>query len=325
MNTSDYFSGKRVLVTGASGFIGSNLSKVLANNEVEVHGVYLNAPESILNNIKIHWWKCDLEDIGATRNLINNLKPDIIFHLAGWVMGSRSLEHVLPTFHSILASNVNILTVATEVGCQRVIITGSQEEPESGDPYVIPSSPYAAAKWGASAYARMFHALYNTPVVNACVFMVYGPGQRDHKKLIPYTILSHFQNSIPIFTSGSRQVDWIYVEDVVDGLLAAARVPNIEGQTIDIGSGETVLIKDIVYQLTTILKSKIQPEFSTVPDRPLEQTRIANISKTYSTIGWKPKTTLAQGLRQTAEWYKQNVGSLLMLYNFIFSNFIPQL
>lgn len=305
MNTSDYFSGKKILVTGASGFIGSNLCKVLANYEVEVHGIYLNAPESMLSP-PIHWWKCDLEDIDATRKLINSLRPNIIFHLAGWVMGSRSLEYVLPTFRSILTSNVNILTVATEVGCHRVIITGSQEEPESGDPYVIPSSPYATAKWGAGAYARMFHALYKTPVVIARVFMVYGPGQRDHKKLIPYTIISHLQNSIPKFTSGSRQVDWIYVEDVVDGLLAAAKVPNIEGQTIDIGSGETVSIKDIVYQLTTILKSELLPEFGTIPDRPLEQTRVANISKTFSTIGWKPKNTLDQGLRLTAEWYKQN-------------------
>lgn len=305
MNTTNYFSGKRVLVTGASGFIGSNLCKVLANNEAEVHGIYLDAPES-MRNLPIHWWKCNLEDIDATRILINNLKPDVIFHLAGWVMGSRSLEHVLPTFRSILASNINILTAATVVGCQRVIITGSQEEPENGNPYVIASSPYAAAKWGASSYARMFHTLYNTPVVIARVFMVYGPGQRDHKKLIPYTIISHFQNSIPKFTSGSRQVDWIYVEDVVDGLLAMAHVPNIEGQTIDIGSGETVSIKDIVYQLTTILKSNIKPQFGTIPDRPLEQTRVANLSKTLSTIGWKPKTTLDQGLKQTAEWYKQN-------------------
>ena len=312
------------MVTGASGFIGSKLSKLLANKEVEVHGTYLNTPESKLYT-KIHWWKCDLSDIDATRKLITFLKPDIIFHLAGWVMGSRSLEHVLPTFQCILASNVNILTLATEVGCQRVIITGSQEEPDNCDPYLIPSSPYAAAKCGASAYARMFHALYNTPVVIARVFMVYGPGQRDHKKLIPYIIISHFQHSIPKLTSGSRQVDWVYVDDVVDGLLAAARTSNIEGHTIDIGSGETVSIKDVVYQLNTILKSRIKPEFETIPDRPLEQTRIANITRTYSTIGWKPKTTLEQGLRQTAEWYKQNVVSLLMLYNFVFSNLVPQL
>lgn len=306
MNFSNFFSEKRVLVTGASGFIGSNLCQVLANNGIEVHGVYHNAPES-LRNTRIQWWKCDLEDIEATRKLINNLKPYIIFHLAGWVMGSRSLEHVLPTFHSILASNINILTTATEVGCERIVITGSQEEPESGDPYVIPSSPYAAAKWGASAYARMFHALYSTPVVIARVFMVYGPGQRDHKKLIPYTILSYFQNSIPKFTSGSRQVDWIYVDDVVEGLLTLAGAPNIEGQTIDIGTGETVSIKDIVYQLTSILKSKIKPEFGNIPDRPLEQTRVANILKTYSAIGWKPKTTLDEGLKQTVEWYKQSI------------------
>lgn len=305
MNTFDYFSGKRVLVTGASGFIGSNLCKVLVKNEAEVHGIHLEAPESILN-IKIHWWKCNLKYIDATRKLIKNLKPDIIIHLAGWVKGSRDLEHVMPTFHSILTSNLNVLTAATEVGCQRVIIAGSLEEPDNYEPHMIPSSPYAAAKWGASAYARMFHKLYNTPVVIARVFMVYGAGQRDLKKLIPYTILSHFQNSIPIFTSGSRQIDWIYVDDVVDGLLTAASTPNIEGHTIDIGSGETVSIKDIVNQLTTILKSKIKPEFGKIPDRPLEQIRIANISKTHSAIGWKPKTTLDVGLKKTVEWYKQN-------------------
>ena len=172
------------------------------------------------------------------RSLFRNIRPDIIFHLASHVKGAPNLEHVLPTFHSNLQSTVNLLTLAAEKGCRRMVLTGSLAEPEPENGELFPSAPYAAAKWASSGYARMFHALYQLPVVIARVFMVYGPAQQDLTKLIPYVTLSLLRGETPKITSGGRLVDWIYVSDVVDGFVALGQAPGIDGATLDLGFGE---------------------------------------------------------------------------------------
>lgn len=307
MHSPDIFSRKSVLVTGAGGFIGSNLCRHLIHAGAEVHGVYRDASQTERDPL-VRWWKGELSDFGSTRDLLKRVKPDIIFHLASYVAGSRDLELVLPTFNSNLAGSVNLLTAATELGCQRIIITGSMEEPAGCDSLAIPASPYAAAKWAGSAYARMFHALYGTPVAIARVFMVYGPGQRDLAKLVPYTVLALHRHQIPKLTSGTRQIDWIYVDDVANGLLAMAQAPDIEGRTMDLGSGATVSIQDIVLRLVAIMQADIEPDFGSLPDRPMEQVRVADINDTFAKTGWKPETALEQGLKATAAWYRSHHG-----------------
>jgi UDP-glucose 4-epimerase len=99
----------------------------------------------------------------------------------------------------------------------------------------VPCSPYAAAKWSVSGYARMFRALYQIPVVIAKIFMVYGSGQTDHTKLIPYVILSLLRGEAPRLSSGVRLVDWIFVDDVVDGLIGCAQTHGIDGRTVEFG------------------------------------------------------------------------------------------
>ncbi len=295
-------SGQKVLVTGATGFIGSHLCRSLRENGAEVHGISRKAHSH--DEHYIRWWNGDLSNTEKVREILTTIKPDVIFHLASHVLGSRNLDFILPTFSSNLHSTVNLLVVATEIGCRRIILTGSLEEPESDSTESIPSSPYAVSKWASSAYARMFHALYQTPVVIARLFMVYGCGQKDLSKLVPYLILSLLQEQCPRLSSGIREIDWIYVGDVVDGLLAVAQAPNIEGRTIDLGSGKLVSIQTVVKLITEIVGSSIEPLFGALPDRPLEQIRVANTLETHAAIGWKPKTTLEEGLDLTVKWYK---------------------
>jgi nucleoside-diphosphate-sugar epimerase len=221
-------------------------------------------------------------------------------------MGAPDLVHLLPTFHNNLQTTVNLLTVAAEIGCHRLVLAGSLAEPEIGDLMAaVPSSPYAAAKFASSAYARMFHALYQLPVVILRVFMVYGPGQKDFTKLIPYVTLSCLQRTPPKITSGERLIDWIYVDDVIEGFIAAAQAPSIEGHTIDIGSGKLISIHEIVQQLVTLIGGEVQPLFGTLPDRPLEPIRVANVANTEARLGWKPKFSLEEGLLTTIDWYRQ--------------------
>ncbi|TVL99217.1 MAG: NAD-dependent dehydratase [Candidatus Brocadia sp. WS118] len=307
--SSSQLAGQKIFITGASGFIGSQLCRTLCNSGAEVYGISRKIPcekEYILR-----WRQGDLKDIGLIRNLLSDIKPEVIFHLASHVTGSRSLENVLPTFHSNFYATVNILTAATEAGCRRIILAGSLEEAESDGTEVVPCSPYAAAKWASSAYARMFHALYKTPAVIARLFMVYGPGQQDLNKLIPYVTLSLLQNQSPKLSSGMRQVDWIYVEDVVDGLIALAQAKNVEGCTVDLGSGRLVPIRTVVEITANLINSRGKPLFGAISDRPMEQVKVARTEKTYSLIGWKPKISLERGLEYTVNWYKRQLDKIV--------------
>ena len=295
-------SGKKILVTGGSGFIGPHLAGALCKSDAEIHVV--SRKINTTAETRPRCWQGDLSEIATVRTLLKTIRPDVIFHLAGYAVGSRTLDLVLPTFHSNLATTVNLLTGATEIGCSRIVVAGSLEEPSLDNEEIVPSSPYAAGKWASSAYARMFNRLYKTPVVIARIFMTYGPREPNPNKIIPYVITSLLQGESPKLSSGKREVDWVYVEDVVEGLILAAQAPEVEGCTVDLGSGMLKSIKAVVGTLIEIIGTNLKPLFGSLPDRPMEQVRVANTYITNTKIGWKPKTSLEKGLRCTVDWYK---------------------
>src|SRR5262249_40839542 len=140
----------------------------------------------------------------------------------------------------------------------RLVLAGSVEEPRRGHGDA-PASPYAVAKWAATGYARMFHRLWDIRVSVLRVAMVYGPGQPDTTKLLPYVTLSLLREEDPQLSSGTRLVDWVYVDDVVDAFVATAECDAAIGEVFDIGSGHQVSIKDTVLLLAGIVGSTAQP------------------------------------------------------------------
>ncbi len=289
------------LVTGGAGFIGSHLCARLAQIGLSVHSVSRREQP---RGFSARHWQVDLADFAAVRRCVQAIRPDFIFHLASHVMGAPDIKNVLPTFQGNLQSTVNLLTAVAEFGCRRFVMTGSFMEPvdEPGSP--TPTSPYAAAKWASAAYGRMFRLLYHLPIATARVFMVYGPGQQDDSKLVPYMIKSLLKGEPPQVTSGRRLVDWVYVEDVVAGFVRLAFTPGAEGHTVDIGSGSLIATADLVTMICTIMESNIQPLIGALADRPLEPTGAANIAASQQMIGWSPKVTLAAGLRRTIDSYR---------------------
>ena len=287
-------------MTGATGFLGSHLCRSLCRTATDVHGISRN-PQTA--NDRLQWWQGDLSDFATTQTLLKEIQPDVIFHLTAHAWAGRGLELVRPTLTNDLLATINLLTAATELKVRRVVLTGSLEEPQSGGPEVVPSSPYAAAKWASGAYARMFHQLYQTPAVIVRIFMTYGPGQ-PVKKLIPYTILSLLKGEAPKLSDGQRLIDWIYVDDVIEGLLTAAQASDLEGSTIDVGSGSLISIRDIVEHLVDLVRPEVRPLFGAAPPRPMEPVRTANVKATYERVGWKPVTSREQGLELTVDWYR---------------------
>jgi nucleoside-diphosphate-sugar epimerase len=304
-----FLAGRRVLVTGGGGFIGSHVCRLCQEAGADVHAVGRSAPPPA--SAGVQWTRADLADLDTARRVVTAVRPEIVFHLAGYPHATRSLDAVGPTFASNLLTTVHLLTALAESqasqtgGLRRMILAGSLEEPASRGHDATPSSPYAASKYAAGCYGRMFHELYGTPVGVARTFMVYGPGQRDLNKLVPYVTTSLLRGDEARLSSGTRRVDWVYVEDVARGLLAAAAAPGLDGQTFDLGTGVATPIRAVAEMIAELVGCPDRLALSAVPDRLLEQEWVADVERTFSLTGWRPAVDLEEGLRRTVEWYRQ--------------------
>jgi nucleoside-diphosphate-sugar epimerase len=268
----------------------------------EVHATSRAAVEPAGSDVR--WWQTDLLDLPMLGDMLRRIRPDFVFHLSGHVSAAPQIEHVLPTYHGLLSSTVNLLTLlSSEVACSRIVLTGSLTEPLAGRVDTPPSSPYAAAKWAAGAYGRMVHALYQTPVVVARPFMGYGPRQHP-SKVIPYAISSLAKGNPPSFGSGTWAADWIYIDDVIEGIIRVATVPQLEGATLDLGGGTLTPIRDVIQRIVQLMGTSVQPRFGIRPDRVDEVVRAADVLTTSEKLGWRPSISLDQGLARTVHWFR---------------------
>ena len=288
---------RRVLVTGAGGYIGRRLCERLVASGADVHATV----RSTKPDAPAHCWKVELSDFGATSRLLSNVRPDIVIHLAGHVAGAPDLALVRPTLESNVVATVNLLVAARESSVSRFVTTGSMVEP--ADP-ALAGSPYALSKWISTAYAQMFTTLYDLPTICMRVFMVYGPGQRDSRKLIPHVIESFLRDEPPRVASGAWEVDWVFIDDVVDAYIAALDAPAAAGETIDIGSGELVTIRGVIELLRELTGSSAEPQFGALQDRPFELPQRADVATADRLLSWRPRVPLDEGLERTVEWHR---------------------
>lgn len=218
---------------------------------------------------------------------------------------SPGLEHVGQTFESLLGSTVWILLASAQSKVVRVVVVGSASESTLYGVDPTPASPYVAAKWAASAYGRMFHALYQAPVVCVRPVMIFGPGQ-PREKLLPTVITTLLRNEAPRLSSGRLAADWVYVEDVIEGLFRAGYAKGAEGCTIDLGSGLLTSVRDMVGRIVSLIRLRQgrcpDPLFGAIPDRPYETYNPANTDFAFQKVGWRATTDLDEGLRRTVAW-----------------------
>jgi len=296
-------SGSRVVVTGASGFLGRHLCRRLRVSGAEVHGV--SRVDRQPDGQVTRWWKVGLEQVQDVRDFWLEVRPDLVYHLSGEINGAPTFALLLPTFRSLVTTSVNLLAVSTETAA-RLILIGSLEEPCGADVGLPPTSPYAAAKAAVTMYAGMCHELFGSRLVLLRTFMVYGPGQPAWK-LIPSTMKALSAGVAPQLSSGRDELDWVYVEDVIDALVAAALIPRADGAALDVGSGRLASIRNVVEQLGRLLAPSIQPQFGALPDRPERPVRVADVGTTWDRLGWKPRTSLEEGLRRTVQSFRESL------------------
>lgn len=303
-DSEDTFRNKRVLVTGATGFIGSHLCDALIAVGAEVHGVCRQSGEhNYVPNCKL--WCVDLTDEASTRATFERLSPQLVYHLAGYVDGRLGIEAVLPSFQANVVGTLHVLLAAFAIRCPRVVVVSSSEELAAIATGGIPNSPYSAAKSAATAYARMFARLYALPAVIVRIFMGYGPRQ-PLTKVVPYTIATLLAGRRPELTSGRRVLDWIFSSDIVDGLLRVGAAIDLVGEIVDLGTGRGASIRDVVSLLVELTDSSPSlPEYGAIPDRPGECSQVADVDRLRLQLHWQPRWALRDGLAETVEWYRR--------------------
>ena len=305
-------AGLLVLLTGARGFIGSHLTRCLIAAGAEVHALirpHDPIPALELGSAarrRVTWHRCDLADPDAVLATTLDVGPEVVFHLASRVQGHRDLALVLPMLEDNTRAAVNVMTAARRAEVERVVLAGSVEEPHGADE--VPCSPYAAAKAATTGYARLFADQWDLPVTVLRLAMVYGPGQTDPRKLLPHVTTNLLDGRVPRLGSGSRPIDWVYIDDVCDAFLTAASRPHPAGLVADIGSGVGTTVAATVELLAEIAGHQRDLGLGQIEDRRNDVARIADLTAAAQVLGWCPRTSLYDGLARTLEWHRRRHG-----------------
>jgi nucleoside-diphosphate-sugar epimerase len=154
----------------------------------------------------------------------------------------------------------------------------------------------------------MFAEMFSVPVTMARPMMVYGPGQLDFAKLVPYVARQLICGETAELSSGKQAFDWVYIDDVVDALIGVAERPQLRGRMIDVGCGRLTTVAEVAAGIGQRLDRASSIRIGAIADRRLEPTRTADVVTTAALIGWRAQVTLEEGLDRSVEWYRSHLG-----------------
>ncbi len=230
---------------------------------------------------------CDLRYAAGVKRAVEAVSPTLVVHLAAVGVTDPFLP-INEALRGNLETTINLLKAVR--GSCRVLVARTPGEIE-----VI--NPYAASKAAAWQFCRMFYRTEGWPIVGVMPFQTYGPGQPERTVLGAALKTARAGENFPM-TSGEQIRDWIYIDDVIEGMLAAAEAEGVEGETLELGTGIGMPVRDIVIRLFQ-LAGKGQPLVGALPQRPGEvPQQIADADRTEKLIGWRTRVGVEEGLRR---------------------------
>lgn len=300
----------RFLVTGGAGFLGSALSNRLVGEGHEVRVIdNLTAGDPSRLDPRVLFERGDVADIPRLWTLLQDI--NCVYHLAARVSVPESIKYPRDYNHVNVGGTVSVMEAMRDAGVQRVVLASSGTvygeqpiQPLGEDMNPIPDSPYAVSKLSAEIYVRTIGALWGIETVALRIFNAYGPGQQlpaSHAPVVP-RLLKAAQTgaSLVIFGDGGNSRDFIYVDDIVEALVAASSAPNIDRQIINVGSGVETSLDDLVRAIQQVTGREAEPLHNPGQQAGLRHMR-ADIARARQLLGFSPRIALLDGLRMTID------------------------
>lgn len=314
--TEDDWKGKRVLVTGAGGFIASHLVERLLHEGARVRAFvrYNSRDEAgFLREVKaqegLEIVAGDLRNMGAVESAVEGIET--VFHLGAVISIPYSYVNPVEVVESNVTGTLNVLMACRKWGVERVVHTSTSEV--YGTARVVPideshplqgQSPYSASKIGADKLAESFWDAYSLPVVTVRPFNTYGPRQ-SARAVIPTIVSQALLREVVHLGNLEARRDFTYVDDTVEGFMMAAITEGIEGVVVNLGTGEDISVREVAETIIALTGRKVRIEVEEERMRPerSEVMRLVSDNRlAREKIGWRPEVSLEDGLRKTIDW-----------------------
>lgn len=306
---------KRVIITGATGFVGANLARRLLSLGHEIHLLVRKGHnpwriEGIQKDLRLH--QVDLGDLQALTQEVSKIKPDWVFHLAahGAYSWQTDLHQMVETN---LIGTVNLVEACLKTGFEALVNTGSSSEygfkdhAPSETELVEPNSHYAVTKAAATQFCRHTAQSRGVHLPTLRLYSVYGPYE-DPKRLMPQLILRGLNGELPSLVNPEVARDYVYVEDVIDAYLLAATRPNQEpGAVYNVGTGVQTTLGEAVNVARQVMGIAAEPKWGSLPHRQWDtNVWVADPRKISDQLGWRPRHTFLQGFSLMVDWFRDH-------------------
>ncbi len=316
---------KHYLVTGGAGFIGSNLVRQLVQQE-DVHVTCIDSFDPFYRRqIKL----LNISDLEKHRNFFLldvdldttsveelhkaiNEPVDVIIHLAAKAGVRPSISNPLGYQHTNIIGTQKLLDYAVQKKVKQFVFASSssvygvnEKLPWKEDELLMPISPYAMTKLAGEMAGHVYSKLYDLRFMALRFFTVYGPGQRPDLAIHKFTKALVQGKPIAMYGDGSTSRDYTYIDDIVQGIIAASQYDKTNFEIFNLGNNYTISLKELIEKLESI--TGIKAQIDRQPEQPGDVPRtFADISKAQRLLGYKPATQLQQGLENFYEWYQKN-------------------
>src|SRR5438876_9837348 len=321
-----YWQRRSVLVTGATGLVGSHVVSGLLASTAEVSILLRDHDRRSelfrSGNIgRIAVIEGELESIAYVERAIAESSASVVFHLGAQTLVGVGLNAPLLTFESNVRGTYNVLEACRRQSgtVERLVVASSDKAYGQSDHAYLEddplraSSPYDVSKAAGDLIARSYHATYGLRLGIVRCGNIYGGGDLNWSRIVPGTIRSFLKGEAPeIRSDGTYVRDYIYIADVVDAYLAVAEAldrPEVAGEAFNFASGAQVRVIDMVKAIAKIMGGKIpEPRVLNIAKNEIKEQRLST-EKAKRILGWTPRVSLDDGLRSTIEWYRSYLGA----------------